>query len=157
MDLAARIQRLEDIEAIKQLKARWGETIDAGLGVAKIIAMFAEDASIDIERYGQHQGRAALTAFFSETRFTWMFHCFIPKVVEIADDGLSARGRWRLWELGTKPGAAPDGTGSPVWIGGDYDNDFVKIAGEWKFKTIRLKLAFITPYDQGWVKKPFAD
>jgi len=157
MDLAARIQRLEDIEAIRQLKARWGETIDAGLGAAKIVAMFAEDAAVDIERYGRHQGRVALTAFFSEARFTWMFHCFIPKVIEVATDGLSARGRWRLWELGTKPGSEPHDTGSAVWIGGDCDDDFVKIDGEWKFKTVRLKLAFITPYDQGWVKKPFAD
>lgn len=157
MDLAARIQRLEDIEAIRHLKARWGETIDANLGSAKIVAMFAEDAVIDIERYGRHRGHAALEAFFSETRFTWMFHCLIPKVIEIAENGRTARGRWRLWELGTKPRSAPGDPGEPVWIGGDYDDDFVKIGGEWKFKTIRLKLAFLSPYDQGWVKKPFAD
>ena len=157
MDLAARIQRLEDLEAIKQLKARWGETIDAGLGAAKIVAFFADDGAIEIERYGRHQGRDALLKFFGETRFSFMFHCFIPKVVEIADDGLTARGRFRLWELGTKPGARPGDAGTPVWIGGDYDDDFVKLGGEWKFKTVRLKLHFITPFDEGWVKKPFAD
>lgn len=157
MDLAARIQRLEDIEAIKQLKARWGETIDANLGAAKIVAMFADDAVIDIERYGRHEGRVAIEKFFSQTRFTWMFHCFIPKVIEIAEDGRTARGRWRLWELGTKPRPVPNLPGEPVWIGGNYDDDFVKIDHEWKFKTIRLKLEFISPYDQGWVKKPFAD
>jgi hypothetical protein len=157
MDLAAKIRRLEDIEDIKQFKARWCETFDAALGVEKGVAFFADDGVVDVERYGRHQGRAALIKFFSQMPFTFMFHCLIPKVIEIGHDGLSARGQFRLWELATKPAAAAGDAATPVWVGGEYDDDFIKVGGEWKIKTMRLRLSFITPFDQGWVKKPFAD
>jgi len=121
------------------------------------VAFFADDGVVDVERYGSHQGRAALIKFFSQMPFTFMFHCLIPKVIEIGHDGLSARGQFRLWELATKPAAAAGDAATPVWVGGEYDDDFIKVGGEWKIKTMRLKLSFITPFDQGWVKKPFAD
>lgn len=157
MNVTAKIQRLESIEEIKQVKARWCDTFDAGLGVEKGVDFFTDDGAIDVERFGRHEGRAALIKFFSNMPFIFMFHCLIPKAVEVSDDGLSANGRFRLWELATKPGRAKGEPDTPVWVGGEYEDDFVKVGGEWKIKTMRLKLSFITPYDQGWVKKPFAD
>lgn len=157
MSLEAKIQRLEAIEEIKQLKARWCDTFDAGLGVEEGVAFFADDGAIDVERFGRHEGRTALIKFFSNMPFIFLFHCLIPKIVEVADDGLSARGRFRLFESATMPGRPAGKPDTPVWVGGEYDDDFVKVRGEWKIKLMRLRLSFITPFDQGWVKKPFAD
>jgi hypothetical protein len=156
MSLEEKIQYLLDIEAVKQHKTRWCDTIDAGLGIEKVVSFFAADGWIEAEGYGRHQGRPALTHFLSNLPLSFTFHCIIPKVVEIGADGLTAHGEFRLWEPGTLPGRGAGGPAA-VWVAGDYDDDFVKVAGEWKFKAVRLKLTFLTPYDQGWVKKRFAE
>jgi hypothetical protein len=88
---------------------------------------------------------------------TWKYEPKTRPTLSYEWDTKRGKANGRLWELGTKPKSARDEAGEPVWIGGDYDDDFVKIDGEWKFQTVRLKLAFITPFDQSWVKKPFAD
>jgi hypothetical protein len=45
-----------------------------------------------------------------------------------------------------------------VWIGGSYDGEFVKLDdGQWKFKYVKLNMEIMSPYSEGWAKKPFHD
>jgi hypothetical protein len=51
-----------------------------------------------------------------------------------------------------------NGEMEPVLIGGTYHNDAVKLPnGEWKFSHVRLRMEIMSPFYQGWVKKPFHD
>jgi hypothetical protein len=36
-----------------------------------------------------------------------------------------------------------------------YEEEYVRINGEWKIQNLALIQNFWTPFDQGWVKKPF--
>ncbi len=36
-----------------------------------------------------------------------------------------------------------------------YEEEYVKVGSEWKFKQLKVFPSFLTPYDQGWVKKRF--
>ena len=54
LDLAARIARLEAIEAIKQLKARYFEHCDRNYEYEAITALFARDGGFEAGKFGSH-------------------------------------------------------------------------------------------------------
>jgi hypothetical protein len=147
-ELTARMQRFEDIEAIKQLKARYAECADRG---QDLLELCAEDIVWDGgERFGRHAGKAALRAFAVKNAkvITWTLHYMVPSVIDIAEDGRSACGSWYLWELATMPNNET-GKSEAVWIGGTYEDTFVKENGQWKFKSVELRLEVLSPYSDG--------
>jgi SnoaL-like domain len=153
-ELTARMQRFEDIEAIKQLKARYAECADRG---QNLLDLCTDDIVWDGgERFGRHAGKAALREFAVKNAkvITWTLHYMVPSVIDIAEDGRSARGSWYLWELATMPNNET-GKSEAVWIGGTYEDTFVKENGRWKFKTVTLRLDVLSPYADGWVKTRF--
>jgi hypothetical protein len=42
-----------------------------------------------------------------------------------------------------------------VWGAAKYDDQYVKVNGEWKFRHLSVASEFWTPFDEGWAKKPF--
>jgi len=44
-----------------------------------------------------------------------------------------------------------------MWIGGTYDTTLAKEKGQWKFKQVNLKIKLLSPYSEGWAKKPVRD
>ena len=56
MDLESRLTRLEDIEAIRQLKARYCEVCDADHDPELILTLFTEDGIWECEGIGLHEG-----------------------------------------------------------------------------------------------------
>ena len=137
-DLARRIQRLEDIEAIKQLKARCSLHVDRGERDA-----FADLFVGDGEFVGAFQtlvGRAAIRA----ARFwPFMVHYVSNPIIDVVGD--RASGVWYF----LRPYTAPDGKAH--WASGVYDDDYLRVDGIWRFKRIRIVNFFACPYDQGWV------
>ena len=61
VDVAQRLQRLEDIEAIRNLIASYGPLADTGAG-ASLAQLWVEDGEYDIGGFGQVKGHAALAA-----------------------------------------------------------------------------------------------
>jgi SnoaL-like protein len=39
-----------------------------------------------------------------------------------------------------------------VWLAARYEDDYVKINGEWKFKHLRAIGRMSAPYETGWAK-----
>lgn len=159
-DLIARIQRLEDIEAIKQLIARYARASDKQNDPALMLPLFTEDGVLDVgSGYGRYEGHEVLREFLSGTAaiISWSLHFNISPLVEVSRDGTKAQASWYLWEPANMPDPKTGGQ-IAVWIGGAYDSDVVKGAdGEWRFKEIRLRMEIMSPYDEGWVKKPWHD
>jgi SnoaL-like domain len=159
-NLAARIQWLEDIEAIKQLISRYAQASDKHNDPDLMLPLFTEDGALDVgSGYGRYQGHAVLREFFLGTPkiISWSLHYNISPLIEVAANGQSARVFWYLWELANMPDAKK-AEQIAVWIGGTYDSDVVKQAdGQWRFKEIRLKMELMSPYSEGWVKKPWHD
>ncbi|WP_374527066.1 nuclear transport factor 2 family protein [Novosphingobium sp.] len=62
--LAARLQALEDREAIRNLIARYGPLADSG-DAAGIAALFAEDGIYAVGSMGEAQGREAIAALIT--------------------------------------------------------------------------------------------
>jgi len=72
MDLAElerRLTRLEDIEAIKQLKARYCEICDDDHNPDRITSVFAEDGIWEGAEFGTANGHANIRKLFEWVRF----------------------------------------------------------------------------------------
>ena len=154
--LAASVQRLEDIEAIKVLKHKYGRAADPTMKADEMCALYVDDTVINIERFGRYEGLQAIRAFMEQNAFAWMFHCMIPQIVEVDGDGKHGSVKSYLWELATMPGRN-GGEDVPLWCAGAYDDEVVKVDGEWKFKAVNLRLEVLSPYDKGWVKQRFVE
>lgn len=148
-DLAARLQRLEDIEAIKGLKARYCAHVDIRDEDAWV-SLFTPDAVWDGGEFGRYEGEAAIRQFFRSIPglLNFALHYVTNSFVEV--DGDRATGHWYLLE----PCTFADGN-QAVWGAARYEEQYVRVQGEWKFKQIRLISWMWTPYDQGWAKRRF--
>lgn len=147
--LAARIDRLESIEAIKQLKARYCAHCDDHYAPDAIAALFTEDAVWDAgEAFGTYHGREAIRAFFagvSET-ITFAAHLVLNPVIEV--DGDEARGRWRLIMPCT---VVENGAPEARWMVSSYDDRFVRRDGVWLFQSLEVRVNLVAPHLKGWV------
>jgi hypothetical protein len=155
--LEARIQRLEDIEAIRDLKMTYAKLCDEGYDADGIVALFAEeDVSWESDVFGTYNGREEIHHFIDnvDAEIVWALHLMVNPRVEVAADGQTAKGSFYLLELATMT-AIGDGDPDAVVMTGKYANDFVKVGGEWRFKRIQLDFEQLSNLDQGWVKQPF--
>ena len=103
MDIAARLQRLEDIEAIQQLIARYAKAVDHNGDPALVAPLFTEDAVWHCEGIGHWETRAGIVRDIRPnctTFMPWAIHYMTQPIVEVAADGRTATSNHYLWELG---------------------------------------------------------
>ena len=149
-DVEKRLKVLEDIEAIKRLKVQYCIYVD-NYDAEGIVSLFTEDAVFDAGIRGRREGREELLNFFrgSRQRLPFYVHMVMNPMIDV--DGDRAKGIWYLFQASTMA----EGN-QALWGSGRYDDDYVRIDGEWKIRNSNLNLFFWTPFDQGWVKKRFA-
>ena len=157
--LAARVRRLEDIEDIKYLLVRYAQGSDQQNDPDIMVPLFTEEAVFDVgSGYGTYVGHEAIRKFLegAPNIIKWSLHFMISPLVEVAEDGRTAKVFCYLWEIANMENR--NGELEPVLIGGTYHNDAVKLAnGEWKFSVVRLRMEIMSPYYEGWVKRRFHD
>jgi len=150
-DLERRLRVLEDIETIKKLKARYCAYCDNNYDADGIAALFTEEAVWDGGNFGRYEGREAIRTFFrgAPRIFPFAIHQVMNPIIEV--EGEQAKGQWYLFQ----PATLAEGN-QAVWLAARYEEEYVKVESEWKFKRLKVFPSFLTPYDQGWVKKRFA-
>jgi ketosteroid isomerase-like protein len=148
-DLERRIQRLEDIEAIKKLKARYADACDRNYDVDTLASLFAEDAIWDGGLFGVHNGREEIRAFFQgvSSDITFAMHYMMNPIIDV--DGDEATGEWYLFQTCTFNGD------QAIFGAARYDEQYRRIDGQWLFWRLKLTSFFWTPFEEGWVKRPF--
>jgi hypothetical protein len=146
-DLAKRITILEDIEAIKQLKAHYCGICDDDHNPDKITALFAQDGIWEGAGVGRHQGHEAIRKLFQEFqgRISFSQHNVMNPIIEVSGD--RAKGTWYF--LG--PFTMRKGNRA-MWLGARYEDDYVKIDGQWKIMHLRAIGRMAAPYEKGWAK-----
>jgi ketosteroid isomerase-like protein len=145
-----RLQQLEDIEAITRLKAQYAAACDNNYDADAIAALFAENALWDGGNFGKAEGREKIRAFFRHAPKTFPFAIHNVMNPQIEVDGDRASGQWYLLQPATmaKENRA-------VWLAATYHDEYVRIDGHWMFQNLHVSARFLTPYDEGWAKKPF--
>ncbi len=136
--LEQRITRLEDIEAIKQLKARYCDICDDMHNPDRIASVFAPDAIWESADFGKAEGHAAIRELFTGFKKTFSFsqHNLMNPIIEV--DGNRATGVWYM--MG--PWTYTD-SGDEKWFALRYEDDYVKIDGEWKYQHLRVALRMV--------------
>lgn len=148
-DTEPRVQRLEDIESIRLLKSlfatHFDDAVNDGGGFDRVLEQFAPDAVWESEHFGTHSGAGELEAFFEHyrDRVSFCLHYVLGDIIDIADDRETAHGQWISWEPMTLDGQA-------VICAARYFDDYQRIAGEWRFKLVRMQVGFLAPYGDAW-------
>jgi hypothetical protein len=141
--LEEKIQRLTDIEDIKQLKFRYAAYCDQEYDEDGIASCFAEDGVWDGgEKFGVYNGREAIREYFSGSDDIMKFamHYTTNPLIEI--DGDTATGQWHLWQ----PMVLKENT-QPIWLMAQYNDQFVRQDNKWLIKNLAVTAKSFTPHD----------
>jgi hypothetical protein len=157
--LEQRVSRLEDIEAIRQLKLTYAKLCDVGYDADGIVALFDPDADVSWEGgiFGRHKGHDEIRTFFQNvsSEILWAVHLMINPVVRLEPDGKSAQGSWYLLELATMTSRQDGASADAVIMTGVYDDKFVKRENGWRFQHIKIDFHQISNLNRGWVEQRF--
>lgn len=146
-ELAKRVQRLEDIEAIKQLKAEYADACDDMYNPTRMRDLFTHDAIWDgeAEGFGKHVGLDAVCQFFAGAKDSLLFgvHYFLQPRIKILSD-TEAEGVFYLWQTSTMA------SGKDIFLAGLEFDKYRKENGKWKMSYMRLKLFYAVDIKLGW-------
>lgn len=165
--LEKRVRELEDVNAIRKLQWSYGYYIDYNRP-EEVAGLFAKDGVVVFlsGEYAGYQGVMRLYGTWFQNRFTGgrrgpihgllLDHFQLQDVITVADDGLTAKGRFRGllaggWHdqiLDAKPEEVPQ----QFWESGIYENDYVKEDGVWKIKRLDYLMQWQADYDAGWAR-----
>ena len=148
--LERRVQALEDVNAIRNLKSRYAAYCDDNYNPEGLAALFTEDAVWESQGLGRYEGRDAIRDFFrgASQLFTFAIHYSLNGQIEVNGD--TAKAQWYLF----MPCTLGDGNRA-MWRAGIDREEYVRIGDEWRFKRKSSAPLFHTPYEEGWAKTPF--
>lgn len=155
-ELLRRITALEDRNAIENLMSRH-EYLHAGNeNGLEFETCFTtrDDVTFEPEDWGVWEGADAVKDCYVTGAPPPMpglltEHATTTSLIEVADDGQTAKGIWISpgHETFPIPGQVP----AAMWSWGRYAIDFVKEGGEWKFWHFHILTTFRTPFETSWV------
>ena len=143
---SARLQALEDIEAIRRLKALYCQACDDDHNPDKLGPLFAENAVWEASSMGRAQGREAIQKLLGDLGKSGIIRNSAHNVMNpvITVDGDSATGDWRLIMLYT--GIYPNGELHFSRIIGWYKEQYTRINERWHIQNLYCEVEESAPY-----------
>lgn len=132
--------RLEDLEALRTLKALYAERVDANhrapshATAVSATALFTDDAVLDLGPFGRYEGRTQILNAFENifpAATAWSTHYIVNPILNVSDS--TATGRW-YFLLVTQPKTTPASPAITVY--GSYAEKYEKTRDGWKFKEV---------------------
>jgi hypothetical protein len=157
-EIEKRVMVLEDIQAIKKLKSLYCYLADEGINkdvskMDELMTYFTDDAWIDFgtaDAPDVHKGKEAVRKFYKVNVIevlSYSAHMVINPVIEV--DGDKAKGRWYVFVPCTMRE-----TNSASWLFGKYEEEYVKVNGQWKWSSMIFRSEFTSLFaGEGWVQK----
>jgi ketosteroid isomerase-like protein len=147
-DIERRLTRLEDIEAIKQLKARYCQICDDDHNPQRITSVFTEDGIWESADFGRARGHQEIRQLFQKFQKLIEFsqHDVMNSIIDVQGD--TASGEWYF--LGPFTFRKNH---QARWLALQYKDDYAKVDGQWKIAHLRVNLRLSAPYDEGWAKQ----
>ena len=152
-DLAARLDRLEAVQAIHALKAHYARCADEKFTDAMVrrpqdeldlwarrqAECFTEDAVWEGgSSFGASiRGREGLFGFFRKVPWQFAIHYYVAP--ELALEGDEGEGSWRLWQ------AAVRDDGEVVLLAGRTRERYRRVAGQWLKSAMRFESLHMIP------------
>ncbi len=147
-NLESRIQRLEDLEAIRQLKAEYCEICDDHHNPDRIVTIFTEDGIWEGKGIAHATGHAEIRALFQKFQAMMSFTQHMTMNPRIEVHGDTAEGTWYFFGPFT---FREDNQAK--WQAARYQEKYAKVNGQWKIKHLRVKgPAISADYETGWAR-----
>jgi hypothetical protein len=162
--LSARVDRLEDVNAIRKLHYAYGYYIDV-CRYDEVVELFARDGEAIFLSgiYRGHEGVARLYKTWFQNFFTGgrpgpvdgflLDHFQMQDIITVAEDGRTAKGRFRALLAGGSHDsweAKPEGLPRQFWEAGVYENDYVREDDVWKIQRLDYRVQWQADYEAGW-------
>jgi hypothetical protein len=151
--LDRRLGLLEDSEAVERLHAIYGYYL-ARNQWDDLADIFAPDGEIEIAMRGVYRGHDSVRRNLDlygkpNVQFGLLHnHMQYQAVIHVAPDGRSAKMRSRAFSIMGNY----DRYGQ--WMGGVYENEYIKIDGVWQIKHDQVFNTYFVAYDTGWKNAP---
>jgi len=151
--LEAEAQRIQDVSEVKRLQRSYGYYVDTA-SWDEVTDLFTDDASLELALDGVYIGKEHIRkCLYTLTdgrvglkEGQLNEHMQLQPVVHVAEDGRTAKGRWRALIMVGQFGK------SAAWGEGVYENEYVKQGGIWKIARAHWYQTFVVPYEGGWAK-----
>ena len=145
-ELEARIVRLEAIEAIRQLKARYCEICDDNHDPKEIVTIFTDNGIWEGEGIGRAEGHIEISSLFStfQNEISFSQHMVQNPIIEVT--GQTAIARWYFF--GMFKFSRND---SRRWQAARYHESYELVADHWKIKHLKITPPTMSvSYEKGW-------
>ncbi|HEX2232132.1 MAG TPA: nuclear transport factor 2 family protein [Thermoleophilaceae bacterium] len=151
--LAARVQRLEDVEAISRLMSAYGRSVDDDYDLDSMAELLTHDLVWESNEFGSYHSRDEYIAGQREIArgVRWGFHHMVP--VSIKPTGSdTASGVFYLLMLATFADAEGE---EPMVISARYENQFRRGEDGWRCSRMNVNFHQVSPLTVGWVRERF--
>jgi peptidoglycan hydrolase-like protein with peptidoglycan-binding domain len=145
-----RLGLLEDTAALERLNSIYGYYL-AHLQWDDLTGVFSATGTIEIAMRGVYAGSASvrrnlnLYGLATDPQFGLQHnHMQFQPVITLAADGMSAKMRSRALSI------MGQYERYSMWMGGVYENEFVKEDGVWRIKKDQVFNTYFVPYNIGW-------
>lgn len=148
--LEERVARLEAIEEIRQLKARYAHYLDNGYDPQGIASLFAEDGEWIIEGETVRGHEAIIRHCEKLPRIIpWSLHIITTSIVSIDADGIHADCVFYVQSTQTMKIASEES--KAYLILGMFRDRCVKIDDRWVFAKVQAEIQQSVLWTEGWV------
>ena len=137
---------LSDVHNIRTLKFEYCELADLCCSadggehaVEEMTALFVDDSTLEVPpNYGGKQtGRDQIRDFWISQADLFRYGDHIVFHDRITVSGDKARGKWKSMFVVTP---LNDGATQDSWILGDYDDEYIKVGGIWRIKSVKVSI-----------------
>ncbi len=146
-EMEDRLQAVEDVQAIRNLKAAYAAYCDNGYDADKIAELFVEDAVWENDARGRIEGREGIRALFQSAPQSYSFAIHYSMNPQIEVTGDTARGRWYLF----MPCTVAD-SNQALWRASIDHEEYVRVDGKWMFKKKVAAPVLRSPFEQSWAQ-----
>lgn len=135
--LRRRVERLDDLEALRDLKALYARRGDAvfrtpsAAAAAALAGLFTEDGVLDLGPFGRYVGRDAIRDAAENVLpqgTAWSTHYIVNPILEV--NGAEATGSW-YFLIFAQLKSPPHAPAAPIF--GSYQDRYRKTADGWRF------------------------
>lgn len=152
--LEKRIQLADDIEAIREVTARYCRAADKNGPtspdfVDRIADCFTTDGVWDGGELGRYEGMEGFRKLWEgagSLDSALAIHRTSNPIIKV--DGDRAFGQWHVLALSTIAGEA-------LWTAGRYENEYRRTSEGWKIQIMKYIPWLWTRHSEGWAKEPF--
>lgn len=138
--LAERVERFENIEAIRALRDRYHELVNEDAG-NRLYDLFAPDATVAYGGRAEVRGRDNIRAFFASFPIQSARQFIHSHVVHVEGD----RGTGSSYLDGR-----PVRDGKSFYVVGRFDDEYIRLDGQWLFQRVTLSVHYMIEAAERW-------